>query len=159
MREVLLNLIRERTNKVSLAVEMLKEKFGDVKFVAANKGSGQVPKRGFLDAAETVSYNLHGAGIRVDFGSEEINFDFNFGNKVENHTGFNRWRLNEFLTAHRTEFSELADSSIENIQSLLIKLESENRIRFDEKENLYYLPDDRNEKSKSEMREVELALS
>ncbi|MCY7377571.1 MAG: hypothetical protein LH472_16560, partial [Pyrinomonadaceae bacterium] len=90
MKDILLNLIRERTNKVLLATAMLREKFGDVKFVAVNKGSERVPKRGFLDAAETVSYNLHGRGIGVDFGGERIDFDFNFNakNLTENHTGF-----------------------------------------------------------------------
>ena len=157
MKEDLLNLIRERTNKVLLAVEMLKEKFGDVKFAAANKGSGQVPKKGFLDRAETVSYNLHGSGADVDFGGERIEFDFNFN--TENHTGFNHWRLNAFLSRHQTEFNELADLSIENIQALLIELERDNRIRFDAAENLYYLPDDSKNADKPKAREIQLALS
>jgi hypothetical protein len=157
MKEDLLNLIRERTNKVLLAVEMLKKKFGDIKFAAANKGSGQVPKKGFLDRAETTSYNLHGSGADVIFGSEKIEFDFNFN--TDNHTGFNSWRLNAFLSRQRMEFNELADLSIENIQSLLIELERENQIRFDAAENLYYLPDDLNSADKSKARKIELALS
>ena len=161
MKEVLLNLIRERTNKVSLATEMIREKFGDVKIAVINRFNDRVPKRGFLDAAENVSYNFHGRGISVDFGGEEINFDFNFtaDGRAENHTGFNLWRLNEFLRGHQPKFAELTDLSTENIQLLLAELERENRINFDEKENLYYLPDNLNEKSKSETRAVELALS
>lgn len=156
MKEDLLNIIRERTDKVLLAVEMFKGKFGDINFVAA-KNSGQVPKKGFLDAAETVFYNLHGRGADVDFGGDKIEFDFNFN--TENHTGFNHWWLNAFLSRHQTEFNELADLSIENIQSLLVELERENRIRFDEAENLYYLPDDLKSEAKSKAREIELALS
>ena len=152
----LLNIIRERTNKVLLAVEMLKRKFGDINFVAA-KNSGQVPKKGFLDAAETVFYNLHGRGADVDFGDERIEFDFNFN--TENHTGFNPWWLNACLSRHRAEFNESADLSIEDIQSLLVELERENRIRFDEAENLYYLPDDLKNEAKSKARKIELALS
>lgn len=133
-----------------------RKKFGDVKFVAANKGSEQVPKRGFLDAAETVSYNLHGRGVDVDFGGERIEFDFNFNS--ENHMGFNRWWLNAFLSRHKTEFNELADVSIGKIQSLLIELERENRIRFDEAENLYYLPDNLKSEAELKAREIELAL-
>ena len=161
MKEVLLNLIRERTNKVSLATEMIREKFGDVKIAVINRFNDRVPKRGFLDAAESVSYNFHGRGISVDFGGEEINFDFNFNtdNRAENHTGFDRWRLNEFLSGHQTEFAELTGLSIENIQSLLTELECENLIKFDKKENLYYLTDISIEKSKSKTRAVELALS
>jgi hypothetical protein len=156
MKENLLNLIRERTNKVALAVEMLKEKYGDIKFVAANKDSEQVPKKGFLDTAKTVPYNLHGKGIDVDFGGERIEFDFNFN--TENHTGFNRWWLNAFLSRHKTEFYELADLSIEDIQSLLVELERENQIRFDKAENLYYLPDESNNEAESKARQTELAL-
>lgn len=156
MKEDLLNLIRERTNKVLLAVEMLKRKFGDINFVAA-KNSGQVPKKGFLDAAETVFYNLHGGGADVDFGGDKIEFDFNFN--TENHTGFNHWWLNAFASRHKTAFNESADLSIEDIQSLLVELERENRIRFDEVENLYYLPDDLKSTVKSKAREIELALS
>jgi hypothetical protein len=157
MKEVLLNLIRERTNKVLLAVQMLEEKFGDVKLVVANKGSEQVPKKGFLDAAKTVSYNLHGRGIDVDFGGERIEFDFNF--KTDDHTGFNQWRLNAFLIRHRAEFSELAKLSIENIQNLLLELKNKNQLNFDETENLYYLPDDLKGKVRSKARNIELALS
>ena len=135
MKEDLLNLIRERTNKVLLAVEMLKRKFGDINFVAA-KNSGQVPKKGFLDAAETVFYNLHGRGADIDFGNDKIEFDFNFN--TENHPGFNHWWLNAYLSRHQAEFNELADLSIEEIQSLLVELERENRIWFDSRKSLKF---------------------
>ncbi len=159
MKEVLLNLIRERTNKVSLATEMIREKFGDVKFAVMNRFGDRIPKRGFLDAAESVSYNFHGRGVRVNFGDEEINFDFNFSNRrAENHAGFNHWRVEEFLSDHRAEYEELNDLSIEEIQSLLENLALENRIVFDETENLYYLPNDLKKEIENKIREKEMAL-
>lgn len=156
MKESLLNLIRERTNQVSLAEDLLKKKFGDINFIAA-KNAGQIPKRGFLDAAETISYNLHGRGCDVDFGGERIEFDFNF--VTSNHTGFNFWWLQAFLNRHQEKFKELADLSIENIQSLLIELERENQIRFDETTNLYFLPEEFNFKTEAKTTNLELALS
>ncbi len=159
MKEVLLNLIRERTNKVSLAVEMLKEKFGDVKLAVVNRFNDRVPKKGFLDVAQTVSYNFHGRGISVNFGDEEINFDFNFSNRrTEHHAGFNRWRVNEFLDHHKAEFSELTHLSIEEIQNLLEELVTENQVVFDKTENLYYLSDDSEKESKLQIQEVALTL-
>jgi hypothetical protein len=153
MKEILLNLIRERTSKVSLALELLKEKFGDINFIAAKNG-GQIPKTGFLDAAQTVSYNLHGKGCDVDFGGERIEFDFNFATR--NHSGFDRWRLNAFLRRHRAEYKELADLSAEDLQVLLVELERENRIVFDETANLFFLPDGANIKAEPKVSEMEL---
>ena len=149
----MLNLIRERTAKVSLALELLKEKFGDINFIAA-KNSGQIPKKGFLNAAKTVSYNLHGRGCDVDFGGERIGFDFNV---TENHLGFDHWRLNAFLHQHQTKFKQLAGLSIKDLQLCLGELERENRIIFDAATNLYFLPEDVQIGTNPKVSEMELA--
>lgn len=156
MKDDLLNLIRERTNKVILAVELLKDKFGDINFIAAKNG-GQIQKKGFLDAEEIVSYNLHGKGCDVDFSNEKIEFDFNFLN--ENHTGFNEHWLKAFLNRHQFEFKQLKKLSVENLRQMLTELEREKRIRFEKTENLYYLTDFVEIKNKSEIKKRELAVS
>ena len=156
MKEILLNLIRGRTEKVTLAVELLKEKFGDINFIAA-KNTGQIPKKGFLDAAEIVSYNLHGRGCDVDFGGERIEFDFDYA--TENHTGFNVGWLKAFLNRHQADFKEIADLSMDNLQTLLVGLENDNRIKFDEEKNLYFLADDFRTQGELKARKTELALT
>ena len=153
MKEILLNLIWERTAKVSLALEMLREKFGDINFIAA-KNSEQIPKKSFLNAVQTVSYNLHGRGCDIDFGGERIEFDFNFATR--NHLGFDRWWLNAFLNRHQADYRELADLSVEDLQFLLVELERENRIVFDKETNLFFLPDDVQIEANPKVSEMEL---
>lgn len=158
MRENLLSLIRERTAKVLLAVQRLKEKFSDVNFLAA-KNSEQIPKRGFLNQEETISYNFHGIGCLIDFGGDEINFDFDFNSG--NHTGFNVWHVLEFLNSHKTQFPDLVGLKPKNIQTLLDELEKEKIIRAIKQNDfstLYYLNDELAEKSEEKVG-VELALS
>ena len=45
MKDDLLNLIRERTNKVILAVELFKDKFGDINFTCREKRWANSEKR------------------------------------------------------------------------------------------------------------------
>lgn len=154
MKDILLSLIRERNQMVLAAVQLLKDKFGDINFIAA-KNAGQIPKRGFLDKAEIIAYNLHGRGCDVMFGDERIEFDFDF-NKA-NRLGFNFWWLKAFIS-RREAFSELAGLSNEEFQELLLDLENENLIEFDELTNFYYLSENSNFQIKQKKAEVELAF-
>lgn len=63
-----------------------------------------IAQAGELPGEPRIHYEFHGAGIRLEIGSDAIDFDFGFDGRTG---GFNEWWLREFADARPSSFPEL----------------------------------------------------
>lgn len=105
MRPELRSLILDYQARVAQACRLIRERLGltiDNPFQCVEPS---VPRRGWLDDAQTISYMFHGIGCRVMFGKVEVDFDFGPGGRFD---GFDAWRLSLFAKTVR-KYSAFAD--------------------------------------------------
>ena len=139
MDDKIKNVVNDYLEIVAKVLNLLEEKFGKINYILA-KNTEQVPKRGFLDNDEMIRYNLHGAGITVDFEDVSIVFDFDFNSN--NHFGFNAWQLERFTKLNPEKYPELSKLDYDELQTkfqtVLDELESEGKLEFNQQKDRYY---------------------
>jgi hypothetical protein len=139
MNPKLYEIQRDYLKAVARVLDSLEQKFGKINYILA-KNTEEVPKVGFFDDEQKERYNLHGAGITVDYKDESIVFDFDF--HTNNHFGFNAWQLERFTKINSEkypEFSNIEYGELEkSFQNLLIELEDKGEVAFNQSKNRYY---------------------
>jgi hypothetical protein len=103
----LLELIRAFQSAASGALEVFLERAA-LPHPFDWRGAG-LPRSGTLDGVPPIAYAFHGAGLRLEIGSEEIDFDFGFDGRTG---GFNAHWLSEFAERHAREFPDFQDRAV-----------------------------------------------
>ena len=139
MEQRLRKIIVDYLEIIAGTLTLLEANFGKINYVSA-KGSEQVPKRGFLDKENKISYNLHGLGITVDFDDVSVVFDFDFNSN--NHFGFNAWQLARFAKINHQKYSDLSNLDYAELEASFQKILNElpmwGEIEFNQTTNRYY---------------------
>ena len=102
-----------------------------------DRRAANVPREGTLNGDPPISYAFHGAGLRVQVGGREVDFDFGFDGRTG---GFNAYWLSLFADNATEEFPEYRTREAVAVQ-LERGVASGEVVRpfLDRQDDLYYL--------------------
>jgi hypothetical protein len=113
MRQELSQIVTDYGAGIAKTLALLEKKFGKVNYTLA-KNEERIPKRGFLDEAGNIPYNLHGAGITAYVGGVDVTFDF--APLIKNHIGLDAWHLAMFTKMNRETYPDFADVRLDDLE-------------------------------------------
>jgi hypothetical protein len=131
--ERLCALIQEYQSRVQEAVNL----FGEHKNMNPLYWRSELlPRRGFIDEAQTLSYYFHGIGCQVELPSGPVDWDWGHEERID---GFDEWRLCQFAEEGTTNFPEFVDK--ENLEAVFAEAVSQGLIKklyLQHHDSLYY---------------------
>jgi hypothetical protein len=134
MIERLIQLIHEYQSRVQEAVALFEHYKGlsQPQHPLEWQSSG-IPRSGYLDPGEQISYFFHGYGCCVHLPSGIVDWDFGREGQIN---GFDVWRLDEFVKRGTQNFPEFRDEKV--LEDVFAKAKS-NGLFHKSDYALYYL--------------------